>query len=73
MRKHDRRRHHHQHHRRDGPWRKPKTCSGLQPDVGKRHLAALIRGLRPVRKMVITYQTYVVRMAKHTILVDTCR
>jgi len=44
------------------------------PDIGRRHLAALDKEVfDPVSgKMVITYQTYVVRTPKHTILIDTC-
>ena len=44
------------------------------PELGKRHLATL----DPVvfdpasGRMVITYQTFVVRTPKHTVLVDTC-
>ena len=60
---------------RDGPWRRPEDMfPGYDPELGKRHLAEL----EPVvfdqasGKMVITYQTFVVRTPKHTILVDTC-
>ncbi len=60
---------------RDGPWRKPEEMfPGYDPVKGKAHLASL----DPVvfdpasGKMVITYQTFVVRTPKHTILVDTC-
>jgi hypothetical protein len=44
------------------------------PEIGKRHLAGLDREVfDPASgKMVITYQTYVVRTPKHTILIDTC-
>jgi glyoxylase-like metal-dependent hydrolase (beta-lactamase superfamily II) len=47
---------------------------GYDPAIGRAHLASL----DPVvfdpasGKMVITYQTFVVRTPKHTILVDTC-
>ena len=60
---------------RDGPWRKPEDMfPAYDPDIGRRHLAALDKEVfDPVSgKMVITYQTYVVRTPKHTILVDTC-
>ena len=60
---------------RDGPWRKPEDMfPPYDPEVGKRHLA----DLDPVvfdpasGRMVITYQTFVVRTPKHTVLVDTC-
>ena len=60
---------------RDGPWRRPEDMfPAYDPELGKRHLAEL----DPVvfdpasGKMVITYQTFVVRTPKHTILVDTC-
>src|SRR5580692_6796691 len=60
---------------RDGPWRKPEDMfPAYDADIGKRHLAALDKEVYdPVSgKMVITYQTYVVRTPKHTMLVDTC-
>jgi glyoxylase-like metal-dependent hydrolase (beta-lactamase superfamily II) len=60
---------------RDGPWRKPEEMfPAYDPDIGRRHLAALDPEVfDPVSgKMVITYQTYVVRTPKHTILIDTC-
>ena len=60
---------------RDGPWRRPEDMfPGYDPELGRRHLAEM----DPVvfdpasGKMVITYQTFVVRTPKHTILVDTC-
>jgi glyoxylase-like metal-dependent hydrolase (beta-lactamase superfamily II) len=60
---------------RDGPWRKPEDMfPAYDHDVGRRHL----KDLDPVvfdpvsGKMVITYQTFVVRTPKHTVLVDTC-
>ena len=60
---------------RDGPWRTPETMfPDYDPVIGAKHLAAM----DPVvfdpatGKMVITYQTFVVRTPKHTILVDTC-
>ena len=60
---------------RDGPWRRPEDMfPGYDPEAGRRHLAEM----DPVvfdpasGKMVITYQTFVVRTPRHTILVDTC-
>ncbi|MCP2936884.1 hypothetical protein NK983_29775, partial [Salmonella enterica subsp. enterica serovar Typhimurium] len=54
---------------RDGPWRTPETMfPAYEPDRGRRFLAEL----DPVvfdpasGKMVITYQTFVVRTPKHT-------
>jgi len=60
---------------RDGPWRKPEEMfPAYDPDIGRRHLTALDSEVfDPVSgRMVITYQTYVVRTPKHTILIDTC-
>jgi glyoxylase-like metal-dependent hydrolase (beta-lactamase superfamily II) len=60
---------------RDGPWRTPEAMfPEYDPDRGR----AFLKELDPVvfdpasGKMVITYQTFVVRTPKHTILVDTC-
>ena len=60
---------------RDGPWRTPEVMfPDYEPDTGRTHIAEL----DPVvfdhasGKMVITYQTFVVRTPKHTILIDTC-
>ena len=60
---------------RDGPWRRPQDMfPAYDPELGKRHLAEL----DPVvydpatDKMIITYQTFVVRTPRHTMLVDTC-
>ena len=60
---------------RDGPWRKPADMfPAYDAVVGAKHLA----GLDPVvfdpasGKMVITYQTFVVKTPKHTVLIDTC-
>jgi len=60
---------------RDGPWRKPEDMfPTYDPVAGKRFLA----DMDPVvfdpasGKMVITYQTFVVRTPKHTVLIDTC-
>ena len=60
---------------RDGPWRKPEDMFvGYDPEVGKRHLAAMDSEVFDWTsgRMVITYQTFLVRTPKHTILVDTC-
>src|SRR5215472_16840130 len=60
---------------RDGPWRKPEDMfPAYDAEVARRHLAELDREVfDPASgKMVITYQTYIVRTPKHTILVDTC-
>ena len=60
---------------RDGPWRRPEDMfPAYDPDIGRRHLAEL----DPVvfdpasGRMVMPYQTFVVRTPRHTILVDTC-
>jgi glyoxylase-like metal-dependent hydrolase (beta-lactamase superfamily II) len=60
---------------RDGPWRRPEEMfPSYDPAIGRRHLAELDREVfDPASgKMVITYQTYIVRTPKHTILIDTC-
>jgi hypothetical protein len=60
---------------RDGPWRRPEEMfPAYDPEIGRRHLAELDPEVfDPASgKMVITYQTYVVRTPKHTILIDTC-
>ena len=60
---------------RDGPWRKPEDMfPAYNPEIGKRHLATLDKEVfDPASgKMVITYQTFIVRTPMHTILVDTC-
>src|SRR5262249_23269682 len=60
---------------RDGPWRKPEDMFvGYDPEVGKRHLKELDAEVYDWAsgRMVITYQTFVVRTPKHTVLVDTC-
>ncbi|MDB5376695.1 MAG: fold metallo-hydrolase, partial [Rubritepida sp.] len=60
---------------RDGPWRRPEDFF-LGYDTAAK--AADIAQLEPEvfekssGKMVITYQTFVVRTPRHTILVDTC-
>jgi glyoxylase-like metal-dependent hydrolase (beta-lactamase superfamily II) len=60
---------------RDGPWRTP---AAMFPDydeaVGARHLATMDPCVFDAAsgKMVIRYQTFVVRTPRHVILVDTC-
>jgi glyoxylase-like metal-dependent hydrolase (beta-lactamase superfamily II) len=60
---------------RDGPWRKPEEMfPGYDAEKG----AGYLKEIEPEMfdpasgKMVITYQTFIVRTPKHTILVDTC-
>ena len=60
---------------RDGPWRTPQEMfPAYDPIIGKRHLAELDPEVfDPASgKMVITYQTYIVRTPGHTVLIDTC-
>jgi glyoxylase-like metal-dependent hydrolase (beta-lactamase superfamily II) len=60
---------------RDGPWRRPEDMfPAYDPQIGKRHLAELEPFIfDPASgRLVITYQTFVVRTGKRTILVDTC-
>ena len=60
---------------RDGPWRRPEDMfPAYDPEIGRRHLLDLDAVLfdHASGRMVITYQTFVVRTPKHTILVDTC-
>src|SRR6478735_1231979 len=60
---------------RDGPWRQPEDMfPAYDPVVGKRYLAEMDREVYDAasNRMVITYQTFVVRTPHHTILVDTC-
>jgi glyoxylase-like metal-dependent hydrolase (beta-lactamase superfamily II) len=60
---------------RDGPWRAPGQ---MFPDAPADEIESTLKELEPETfdvasgKMVITYQTYVVRTPRHTILVDTC-
>ena len=60
---------------RDGPWRAPGQ---MFPNAPAEQIEATLRELEPETydvasgKMVITYQTSVVRTPRHTILVDTC-
>jgi glyoxylase-like metal-dependent hydrolase (beta-lactamase superfamily II) len=60
---------------RDGPWRRPEDMfPGYDPELGRRHIAELEPETFDVAsgRMVITYQTFVVRTPRRTILVDTC-
>ena len=59
---------------RNGPWRTPEVMfPAYDPEIGRRRLAELdaivfdsVSG-----RMVITYQTFLVRTPRHTILIDT--
>jgi glyoxylase-like metal-dependent hydrolase (beta-lactamase superfamily II) len=60
---------------REGPWRKPEAMfPAYDPEIGRRRLAEL----DPIvfdpasGRMVITYQTFLVRTPKHIVLIDTC-
>ena len=60
---------------RDGPWRRPEDMfPDFDRDIGGRHLAELGPLVYDAvsNRLVITYQTFVVRTPRHTILVDTC-
>ena len=60
---------------RDGPWRKPSALLlNYDPVIGERHLKSLPPFVHDPENglIVITYQTFVVRTPRHTILVDTC-
>ena len=60
---------------RDGPWRTPEVMfPAYDPEIGRRHLAELDpdRVRSRERPMVITYQTFLVRTPRHTVLIDTC-
>ena len=61
---------------REGPWRRPQDFFPTYDDaVFKRHLADHGAGefsTSALGLMVITYQTFVVRTPRYTILVDTC-
>jgi glyoxylase-like metal-dependent hydrolase (beta-lactamase superfamily II) len=60
---------------RDGPWRRPEDMfPSFDRDIGGRHLAELGPLVYDAasNRLVITYQTFVVRTPRHTILVDTC-
>jgi glyoxylase-like metal-dependent hydrolase (beta-lactamase superfamily II) len=60
---------------RDGPWRRPEDMfPAYNRDIGRRHLNELGPLVYDAasNRLVITYQTFVVRTPRHTILVDTC-
>lgn len=60
---------------RDGPWRRPEDMFlGYDSAAMAPHVAELDPEVFDTAsgKMVITYQTFVVRTPRHTILVDTC-
>jgi len=60
---------------RDGPWRRPQDFfPKYDRDVAYRHFAEMPDFVfdKASDRMVITYQTFVVRTPHHTILVDTC-
>src|ERR1035438_3946008 len=60
---------------RDGPWRKPEDMFlSYDATIGRRHFAEMDAFVYDAasNRLVITYQTFVVRTPKHTILVDTC-
>ena len=60
---------------REGPWRRPQDFFPAYDDaVFKRHLPTMEPEVfdSALGKMVITYQTFVVRTPRYTILVDTC-
>ena len=60
---------------RDGPWRRPQDFfPAYDKDVAYRHLAEMPDFVfdKASDRMCITYQTFVVRTPRHTILVDTC-
>lgn len=60
---------------RDGPWRRPADMfPAYDAEIGRRHLAEMEPFVYEAAtdRMVITYQTFVVRTPHHTILVDTC-
>jgi glyoxylase-like metal-dependent hydrolase (beta-lactamase superfamily II) len=60
---------------RDGPWRKVENMfPTVDLAVAKKHLAEMEPFVYDAasEKLVIPYQTFVVRTPKHTILIDTC-
>ena len=60
---------------REGPWRRPQDFFPAYDEaVFKHHLPAMEPEVFDAAsgKMVITYQTFVVRTPRYTILVDTC-
>lgn len=60
---------------REGPWRKPEDMFPCyDPAIAKEHLKTLDPIVFDVAsgRMMITYQTFVVRTPHHTVLIDTC-
>src|SRR5215218_6613016 len=60
---------------RDGPWRKPEALfPQCNPAAALRHLSEMEDFLfdPALGLLVITYQTFVVRTPRHTMLIDTC-
>jgi len=60
---------------RDGPWRQPEDMfPAYDAGLGRRYLAEMDPEVYDAasNRMVITYQTFVVRNPKHTVLIDTC-
>jgi glyoxylase-like metal-dependent hydrolase (beta-lactamase superfamily II) len=60
---------------REGPWRRPQDFFPMYDEkVFKGHLPSMEPEVFDVAsgRMLITYQTFVVRTPRHTILVDTC-
>src|SRR5260370_169520 len=60
---------------REGPWRRPQDFFPAYDEaIFKRHLPAMEPEVfdQALGMMVITYQTFVVRTPRYTILVDTC-
>ncbi len=60
---------------RDGPWRRPVDMfPAYDTEIGRAHLETLEPEVYDAAsgRMVITYQTFVVRTPHHVVLVDTC-
>ena len=60
---------------RDGPWRRPADMfPAYDAAIAGRHLETLdpIVFDQASGRMIITYQTFVVRTPRHTVLIDTC-
>lgn len=60
---------------RSGPWRAPEAMfPAFEAEAGGRYLGELgpIHYDAASNRLNITYQTFVVRTPRHTILVDTC-
>ncbi|MEZ5923618.1 MAG: MBL fold metallo-hydrolase [Hyphomicrobiaceae bacterium] len=60
---------------RDGPWRRPEDFFlGYDTRIARAHLDTLPPCVfdQATGRMIITYQTFVVRTPRHTVLIDTC-